>query len=75
MSVMVIGLVLSKSSLVAGDLETLYEGTSHWAAFLQTWYQVLAPGLHTLGWDPVAGESEENISTVEHPNATGDEFG
>ena len=51
--------VVSQLCEVAGDLETLYEGTSHWAAFLQTWYQVLAPGLHTLGWDPVAGEGED----------------
>ena len=46
--------------LQASDtLETFYEGTAHWASFLQTFYRILAPSLDKIGFHPPSSGTEE----------------
>ena len=40
-------------------METFYEGTSHWASFLQTFYGILAPSLDKIGFQPADAVAEE----------------
>ena len=41
------------------SMETFYEGTSHWASFLQTFYGILGPSLDKIGFQPPGPGTED----------------